>query len=110
MASLAGALFDPACSQVGGGLIRFFENNLPLVATVRCLGDAVEQVLFALADLQAAEAGIGDVRMAITGGNGFKLACGLSERGCNRFEVLAGIIGEIDLSILAGCIDPYRVS
>ncbi len=109
-AILPGALLDPASAQVGGWLVRFLEDNLPGLAAVRCLGDAVEQVLLALADLKASETGIGDLRVAIAGGDGFKTAGGLLERGRNRTPVQAGVLGEIYLSVLAGCVDPDRVA
>jgi len=58
--------------------------------------------------LKVSEAGIGNLRVAITGGDGFKVTRGLLESGRDRFPVKAGILGEIDLSVIAGCVYPDR--
>jgi hypothetical protein len=74
IARLSGALLDPCSSQIGGRLIRFLEDDLPVLTAVCRLRNAVEEILLTLADLQAAEAHIGNLRMAFAGSNGFKLA------------------------------------
>ena len=80
------------------------------MAAVRGLGDAVEQVRFPLTDLKAAKPCISEFRMAVAGRNGLKLAGRLLEFERDRCKVPAGILGKVDFSVLAGRIDPDRVS
>ena len=87
VAILTGALLEPTGGQVGSRLGRFLKDDLPGATAVDCLGNAIEQVVFTLAELEAAETCVGDLGMVLAGGDGFKMAGSLLELGSDGVPV-----------------------